>query len=1164
MYVFDNEGNPAGKEEDGYITTTPNIAGARLADWIVNGVPGIRGEVDGDDVIDSETVIKPTEPLFGLALLDHFDRLGWSVHPGAVELAVNFDATQKRDHSGKWTKYASAGAAASAQLNRVPLPDPSEVKVLKTLPGGTHPKLVVDNDGKQWVMKKTDNHGHLISEATADAVYRALGVPTVNSGIVHTVDGPVKFSEFMKNGQTLSEWKQGKTKAEVEAMHAEIGKHFAVDALMGNWDVIGTGSNNVLIKDGVPYRIDNGGALEYRALGTKKKASEWGPNVLELKSLKDHNINSDAAKVFEHLTPDQIKAQVADLAGKKIAILEAIKDPKIKATLMDRISNMEAQVAGMSVGDKTPDLAKLKKDDQLAAPKATLAGLQDAIAKAEALKATEAPPPSHATPGGKFDPTKIDDIVGHITKNPGDATFAPLYKDKLKFLNPDGVKNGVFFIPMFPTGEASSLKKVAQLEKELPPGTTIKKKKVSAEDLAKAGFKAESEKVAKATEPKPTPITPITVAPDFKSSPQAPPSSALPVSPPYNTLPAHAIPGHPYASAMVKHLESLPHVTEIDVGKAIIQKAVYGTDTPNLFKHYGLNSENNTWGELAEKINAKKGGAAAIKPPDGPNAPNADNYKSALDFLSKTQHGDLLSVHDFIKATGGAAESGKLFDALKKDGHLEEDEESGDLKVLSHLSKGAPQGSISKVTDTAAVSTPSVKAKPNIKLSIKAKNIAKAIEAHADGSNPMTGKAKVTLSGKFYSLGLSEQNNIVKYLGAPAGTNTVHQLIEHAKLSHSGGSSPAAPSSPPPPPPPATTSKHVPWTAAHFINKSIDQANAGGFNATIFKSKFDKLAETDKKHVLKHLKLEHESDLAHADIGNTVKASPKAVTAPPLGSATASSASGVTPSTPGWTKGSGYVPPDPKPDAPPLPTAPTHTPPDKKGGQANGGEKPHKSFPAGNPGDSTVRDALKSKPVSGGEFQVKRSALWDIATNKKWADALTQEEQSTIGDWKGSATSLRMGYAKDEHLIPGTASYHNYSALLKCPPHEGVVYRGIHGAYAENLVKACQAALDNPDPSQHVWSDKSAHGYSPNPTVAMKFSSGDVMIRSHVKTARPIHKAGHSFTSVGDGVGNEMEIVGLPKTRYKIKSIASNVTVVDPATGSKKVVAHVIDIEEIT
>jgi len=48
-----------------------------------------------------------------------------------------------------------------------------------------------------------------------------------------------------------------------------LQKDFAADALLSNWDVIGVTADNIVGNDGKVYRVDNGGALEFRAQGLK-------------------------------------------------------------------------------------------------------------------------------------------------------------------------------------------------------------------------------------------------------------------------------------------------------------------------------------------------------------------------------------------------------------------------------------------------------------------------------------------------------------------------------------------------------------------------------------------------------------------------------------------------------------------------------------------------------------------------------------------------------------------------------------------------------------------------------------------------------------------------------------------------------------------------------
>jgi hypothetical protein len=65
----------------------------------------------------------------------------------------------------------------------------------------------------------------------------------------------------------------------------QVRRNFAVDAWLGNRDVFGMTYDNILTdENGVPWRIDNGGALLYRAMGEKK--TDFGGKVTELDAFR--------------------------------------------------------------------------------------------------------------------------------------------------------------------------------------------------------------------------------------------------------------------------------------------------------------------------------------------------------------------------------------------------------------------------------------------------------------------------------------------------------------------------------------------------------------------------------------------------------------------------------------------------------------------------------------------------------------------------------------------------------------------------------------------------------------------------------------------------------------------------------------------------------------
>lgn len=100
---------------------------------------------------------------------------------------------------------------------------------------------------------------------------------------------------------------------------------FAVDAWLGNWDVVGLLLDNLQIgPDGKAHRVDAGGSLEYRAQGAKKP---FGPKVDEIDTLRDPKKNPQAAAVFGSISDADLTASVAKVS--------AISDAQIRAAVAE-------------------------------------------------------------------------------------------------------------------------------------------------------------------------------------------------------------------------------------------------------------------------------------------------------------------------------------------------------------------------------------------------------------------------------------------------------------------------------------------------------------------------------------------------------------------------------------------------------------------------------------------------------------------------------------------------------------------------------------------------------------------------------------------------------------------------------------------------------------
>lgn len=160
------------------------------------------------------------------------------------------------------------------------------LETVKALGGSTGAKLVRDPDGRLFVMKKGGTPGHVESELAVDNAYRAAGVAVPEGRLFKTANGPVKLTKYLPDAVSLGDYLASATPEQKKNCTAQLEASYHVDAILGNLDVIGLGADNVMVdKAGKVWRIDNGGALGFRAQGQPKEYGDWGEGPSELFSL---------------------------------------------------------------------------------------------------------------------------------------------------------------------------------------------------------------------------------------------------------------------------------------------------------------------------------------------------------------------------------------------------------------------------------------------------------------------------------------------------------------------------------------------------------------------------------------------------------------------------------------------------------------------------------------------------------------------------------------------------------------------------------------------------------------------------------------------------------------------------------------------------------------
>lgn len=245
----------------------------------------------------------------------------------------------KTNASKKEPKKASKKDAFPSSLDGL--------KEIKRLGGSTGAVLVEDSNGNRFVKKAGASPEHLMEESKADLLYAKMGLAVPEHKIYKDSDGiPVKLARFIE-GQSFGDL-SGDAKT---AAMAELKKGFAIDALMGNWDVLGMDGDNVLVdKNGKVWRIDNGGSLRYRAQG-QPKGDAWNKYPTELWSLRDGSRNgTQAPSAFSGMDWYDVVDQI-----------DAVKLPRFSKDDKELGDMLKLRLAEMQ---RSAAISKTMKDDQ--------------------------------------------------------------------------------------------------------------------------------------------------------------------------------------------------------------------------------------------------------------------------------------------------------------------------------------------------------------------------------------------------------------------------------------------------------------------------------------------------------------------------------------------------------------------------------------------------------------------------------------------------------------------------------------------------------------------------------------------------------------------------------------------------------------------------------
>ncbi len=167
-----------------------------------------------------------------------------------------------------------------------------------SMPGG----LYISSDGSQYYVKFYPNEEHARMEYASNLIYRELGIPVPDLKI-----GKVTAPDGNKKLALVSRWETGLEKLTPEEMaehKEELSRIFASSVLLKNWDVIGLGYDNLLMKNGKLVLVDTGASFKFRAQGALKEFAK--DNIDEVNTFLDPKINPQSARVFGKVFEDDV------------------------------------------------------------------------------------------------------------------------------------------------------------------------------------------------------------------------------------------------------------------------------------------------------------------------------------------------------------------------------------------------------------------------------------------------------------------------------------------------------------------------------------------------------------------------------------------------------------------------------------------------------------------------------------------------------------------------------------------------------------------------------------------------------------------------------------------------------------------------------------------
>ena len=207
--------------------------------------------------------------------------------------------------------------------------NPNKLVNLHESLGGSNSGSIMESKNGETYYVKYGNESQSVVEHLTNQLYKKAGVPVQDGQLITYKKTNAYATPYAKDAKDMS--------AQDMAGNSDVQEGFVIDAWLGNWDVVGSGNNNIKTIDGKAVRVDVGGSLYMRAnQGMKNDQDFFGATSLveELESMRGKGPKGDKAKdtkpVFGKITDEQINAGVEKLKNvTEDDVTNLVKDSKI-------------------------------------------------------------------------------------------------------------------------------------------------------------------------------------------------------------------------------------------------------------------------------------------------------------------------------------------------------------------------------------------------------------------------------------------------------------------------------------------------------------------------------------------------------------------------------------------------------------------------------------------------------------------------------------------------------------------------------------------------------------------------------------------------------------------------------------------------------------------